>query len=249
MDKTIVSTVPARDDASEQTTATDLIKIAVQNNMDVDKLSKLMDLQERWEKNEARKQYFDAFALFQSLVPVISKSKEGHNYKYAPLSDIALQIKPVLEQCQLSYRFDIQDTGDTLSVTCIISHRAGHQERNTMTGAPDTSGSKNTIQSRGSAVTYLQRYTLIGALGLTTADEDMDARMEHETISPGQAASIKARLEAAAGDTKRFCAALSIPNVDAMPASKYAQADKMLTQKETKLAGEGYTQRMPPVPI
>ena len=44
----------------------------------------------------------------------------------------------------------------------------------------DKSGSKNVIQAVGSAVTYGQRYTLIGALGITTADEDIDGRLPDE---------------------------------------------------------------------
>jgi hypothetical protein len=224
--------------AVSTTSPTDLIRIAVEQNMDVEKLSKLMDLQERWEAGEARKAYFDAFAQFQALTPVIKKSKDGHNCKYAPLGDIAQQIRPVLDECQLSYRFDIQDMGDVISVTCIVSHRQGHQEKTTMTASPDTSGAKNAIQARGSAVTYLQRYSLIGALGLTTADEDMDGRLASETITEGQAASIKARLEYTGSNVQKFCQALSIPNVDAMPSAKYAAADAMLTRKEVKAAAE-----------
>jgi hypothetical protein len=228
--------------AQSQTVATtgpaDLIRIAVEQNMDVEKLSKLMDLQERWEATEARKQYFDAFANFQALTPIIRKTSAGHNCKYAALGDIAQQIRPVLEQCQLSYRFDIQDLGEIISVTCIVSHRAGHQEKTTITASADTSGAKNAIQARGSAVTYLQRYSLIGALGLTTADEDIDGRLSSQTITDGQAASIKARLEYTGSNVQKFCHLLGIPNVDAMPASKYAQADKVLTQKETKIAQE-----------
>lgn len=216
----------------------DLIRIAVEQNMDVEKLSKLMDLQERWEATEARKAYFDAFANFQAMTPIIKKTSKGHNYMYAALGDIAQQLRPVLEQCQLSYRFDIQDTGDLISVTCIVSHRAGHQESTTMTAEPDTTGSKNAIQARGSAVTYLQRYSLVGALGLTTADQDIDGRLSAEIISVGQAESIKSRLEYTGSNVERFCHALGIPNVDAMPASKYAAADKMLTQKESKAAKE-----------
>jgi len=216
----------------------DLIRIAVDQNMDVDKLSKLMDLQERWESTEARKQYFDSFANFQALTPIIRKTTKGHNYMYAALGDIAQQIRPVLEQCQLSYRFDIQDAGDVISVTCIVSHRAGHQEKTTMTAQPDTTGSKNAIQARGSAVSYLQRYSLIGALGLTTADQDIDGRLSAENISEGQAESIKSRLEYSGSNVEKFCHVMGIPNVDAMPASKYAAADKMLTQKETKAAQE-----------
>jgi uncharacterized protein (DUF3820 family) len=50
----------------------------------------------------------------------------------------------------------------------------GHSESTTLSAAKDGSGNKNDIQARGSAATYLQRYTLIGALGLTTANEDVD---------------------------------------------------------------------------
>ena len=224
--------------ASVTASPADLIRIAVEQNMDVEKLSKLMDLQERWEANDARKQYFDAFSSFQSMVPAIKKSKEGHNYQYAPLGDIAQQIRPVLEQCQLSYRFDIQDSGDLISVTCVVSHRAGHQEKAVMSGAPDKSGSKNEIQARGSVVSYLQRYSLIAALGLTTCDADMDGRLSSETITSGQAQSIRARLEYTGGNMERFCHMLSIPTIETMPASKYAQADKALTDKEAVIARE-----------
>jgi hypothetical protein len=43
-----------------------------------------------------------------------------------------------------------------------------------MTSAADTSGAKNAVQSRGSALTYLMRYTLCGALAITSADDDDD---------------------------------------------------------------------------
>lgn len=224
--------------AIQPMTPTQMLSMAVQNGVDVERLDKLMQLQERWEDKEAKKAYFDAFATFQAIVPTIKKSKDGHNYKYAPLAAIAHQIKPALEQCQLSYCFKIDDSDGLINVTCIISHRLGHQERTSMSGAPDTSGSKNTIQAQGSAFTYLQRYSLIGALGLTTADEDIDGRVEGEIITEGQAASIKARLEASGSNVQAFCHMLAIPNVDAMPASKYASADKKLTQKETTQAQE-----------
>ena len=209
-----------------------LVEMAVSKGADIDQLSKLMDMQERWEKREARKSYLDAFAHFQSIVPTITKSKKGHNYKYAPLADIATQIQDSLRKCGLSYRFEIEDNGDLITVRCLVSHRDGHGETTSMTGAPDDSGSKNQIQSRGSTVTYLQRYCLIGALGLTTADEDMDARIPQDAITAEQAAGLKERLASTEGDVARFCAALGIADVDSMPASKYSAADRMLSKKE-----------------
>lgn len=156
-----------------------LMEIAINQNADVEKLEKLMAMQERWDANNARKAYFEALTRFQAKCPVIKKRKAGHNYMYAPLSDIVQQIKEPLQSCGLSFRFE-QSHADAIEITCVVTHVDGHSERTSMKADADTSGSKNTIQAAGSAVTYLQRYTLIGALGITTADEDMDGRLGNE---------------------------------------------------------------------
>jgi hypothetical protein len=46
-----------------------------------------------------------------------------------------------------------------------------------MEGGLDNSGAKNDIQQKGSTHTYLQRYTLIGVLGLSTSDDDKDGNI------------------------------------------------------------------------
>jgi hypothetical protein len=43
-----------------------------------------------------------------------------------------------------------------------------------MGGPPDTGGAKNAIQARASAKTYLERYTLLAATGLASANSDND---------------------------------------------------------------------------
>lgn len=153
-----------------------LLELAISNNADVDKLEKLMALQERWDAQEAKKSFLRAMANFQESCPDIVKAKKGHNYLYAPLSDIITQVRGLLADNGLSYRFE-QSHESQIEVTCIISHVDGHSEKTTMKAQPDTSGSKNAIQAVGSAVQYLMRYTFIGALGITTADIDMDGRV------------------------------------------------------------------------
>ncbi len=156
-----------------------LMQVAVESNADLDKLEKLMSLQERWEAGEAKKAFYSAMADFQMRCPDIKKLKKGHNYMYAPLGDIMAQIREPLFDCGLSIRFE-QDHSSGITVTCVVTHKGGHSERTTMTGGADTSGSKNGIQAIGSTVTYLQRYTVIGALGITTADADIDSRLPQD---------------------------------------------------------------------
>lgn len=163
--------------AVAQVSPMQLMQVAIQSNADVEKMEKLMALHERWEASNAKKAFFSAMAKFQAKCPTIYKLKAGHNYSYAPLSDIQESIKGLMLECGLSLRFEQSDENGIIKITCIVSHSDGHSERTSMTGQPDTSGSKNGIQARGSAVTYLMRYTLIGALGITTADADTDGRV------------------------------------------------------------------------
>lgn len=173
-------------DKQLQTTPAQLLALAVDKDLDIEKLAKLMELQREYNADLARKAFFHAFIDFQSNSPELRKgkkvdfkTKDGDtvSYAYAPLADIVRQIKETCKECGLSYRWEIEDTKEEIKVTCIITHTDGHSERTTMTANPDTSGKKNSIQARGSAIEYMKRYTLIGALGLSTADADIDARM------------------------------------------------------------------------
>lgn len=168
-------------------TPTDLISQAIEKGLDVESLGKLLDLQLKWEANKARKSFFEAFTNFQSECPDLRKTKEVSfnqtRYHYAPLADITRQIGKLLKKNELSYRWEIQDTMQEIKVTCLVSHIDGHTEMTTMQANPDTSGAKNAIQARGSAIEYLKRYTLIGALGLSTADSDIDGRLPEADIN------------------------------------------------------------------
>lgn len=164
-------------------TPDDMIIMALEKGLPVETLSKIMDLRDRVKAGIAREEFLKALAKFQSLCPELKKVKTVNyqrkdggftKYNYTPLSEIAKQIKSAMEAAGLTYQFKIKDEANNLSVTCILTHVGGHAEETTMTAAPDDSGNKNSIQGRGSTITYLQRYTLIGALGITTADQDND---------------------------------------------------------------------------
>jgi len=163
--------------------ATKLIEMALTSNADIDKLERLMAMQTAWEEKNAKRDFLDALARFQSKCPDIIKRKQGHNCKYAPLSDIVSQTRELISECGLSYRFEQDQNNGLIQVTCILSHFSGHCEKNTMLSPADTSGSKNAIQAIGSAVQYMMRYTFIGALGITTADEDMDGRLPDKPLA------------------------------------------------------------------
>lgn len=169
----------------EPTTPDKLLEMAVNSNLDIDKLGKLMELKKQWDADQARRSFFNALNEFQYKVPELRKDKKVSfktqngqtEYNYATLASITRQLKETCKEFGLSYRWEITDTKEEIKVTCIITHLDGHSEQTTMTASPDTSGSKNPIQARGSAIEYMKRYTLIGALGLSTADSDIDGEV------------------------------------------------------------------------
>jgi hypothetical protein len=166
---------------NEKESPSSLIAQAVQNGASIETLERLMALEERWQSKIAQKAFFESLSTFQNKCPDLRKTKQvsfgDTKYSYAPLADIDRQIKPMLKDSGFSKRWEIQDDGDKIKVTCIITHELGHSERTTMEANPDTSGKKNAIQARGSAIEYMKRYTLLGSLGITTADSDIDGRL------------------------------------------------------------------------
>lgn len=172
--------------AVTQTTPMQLLAIAVAKDADIDKLAKLMDLQERWEAREAEKEFVIALSAFKQSPTKLKKTKKAHvtprgggtgfDYWYSPLGEVSAAISADLAKHGLSFRWSVEQSEQSIAVTCILQHEAGHRERTTLKGLPDDSGAKNPIQMIGSTVTYLQRYTLLAAVGLAP-QEDVDGRV------------------------------------------------------------------------
>jgi hypothetical protein len=177
--------VPARPALPETSTPTDLLRIAVAQNADLAKLSQLMDLQERWQRSEAKKAYVEAMNGFKANPPQITKNevakfvgKNGElvEWEYSTLDHIHDAVLSELSRHGISHRWIVeQPQPETVRVTCVLTHKFGHSEQTTLEGPVDHSGSKNAIQAIGSSAKYLERYTLMAATGLADASPDTDA--------------------------------------------------------------------------
>lgn len=179
---------------SNVTTPVQLLNLAIQQGADIEKLEKLMILQNQWESNEAKKAYHRSIAEFKTESIDIIKNKKvsfgNTNYKHATLDHILDITTPILAKYGLSHNWSVNQTTDgNITVTCVLTHSAGYSESVNMTSTPDTSGSKNSIQQVGSTITYLQRYTFLSITGLAARDEDDDGQNagEREGFAEGLA--------------------------------------------------------------
>lgn len=188
----IVSDTPAMKQAGNVSHPTPamLLQMAVQQGADLDKLERLMALQERWEATEARKAYDAAFAAFKAEAVVILKNRRVTDgplkgKSYAELFSVVNAVTPALSRHGLSSSWQItKDEKDWIEVTCTLKHTAGHMETVSMGGPPDAGGAKNAIMARASTVSYLQRYTLKAITGLSEQDDDDNGVAVKAHINP-----------------------------------------------------------------
>ncbi len=197
-------------------TPADLLAVAVSQGADLDKLEKLMELQERWEANEARKAYVRAMNEFKAHAPEIVKDREvAYNtssgttaYRHASLHNVTQTIIEALAEHGFSHRWNVEQLdGGQIRVTCVITHEMGHSESTPLQAGPDQSGGKNNIQAVASTVSYLERYTLLAATGLATKEMDDDGRgSEIEYITEDEALAIHAKITDNDIDLAKFLA-------------------------------------------
>lgn len=160
-------------------TPADIVLYAMQKGADIAQIEKFMDLQMKWEADQARKAFVSDMAEFKKNPPRITKDKQvafnGTSYMHATLGNVTGAIVEGLARHGFSHRWDTeQQQGGQIVVTCILTHKQGHSERTTLSAGRDDSGKKNNIQQMASTVTYLQRYTLLSATGVATNDQEDD---------------------------------------------------------------------------
>jgi hypothetical protein len=184
-----------------------------------------------------------AIAAAKAEIPVVVKNATGHNSKrYADFAAIARAVDPVISKHGLSYRFRTMQT-DKISVTCVLSHEAGHYEENTLTALADTSGNKNAIQAIGSTLTYLQRYSLVQALGIAASeDDDGRAAGTGEAITDEQVDEISKLLTETKSNLVLFLKKINLESLTEIRADKFDDVVKLIRDTAAKRAAREGTQ-------
>jgi hypothetical protein len=221
----------------QEITPVQMIMAAVSGQADLEKVKALLELQERWEANQARKAYHKAMSDFKANPPRIEKDKRvGYStnagkvgYSHASLGNVVEQITKELSKHGLSASWSTHQNG-TISVTCRITHVLGHSEETTLTASSDKSGSKNDIQALGSTITYLERYSLLALTGLATYDQDDDGKSATVKITEQQLHQIRDLLISKELPEKKLLDYLKIENLEGMPSTDFMKAMSAINQ-------------------
>ena len=228
-------------------------RVTLDPNFDVAKLNQLLDVKERWDREEARKAYHAAMARFQSDLPKIGKNQHVHypsrdqnqpatDYWHADLAEYVYKVAPALGVQGLSYDHDIEQTDDGLIIiTCILTHESGHSRSVTMKAPPDQSGGKNAIQQIKSTKTYLRRGTLEAVTGLAAEGDDDDGRGAGpaiELITTMQLAELNAAIDEVGADRDAFLKFLGVERLEDLPLEHHGKAISALETKRNRASAQ-----------
>ena len=122
------------------------------------------------------KELFTALAKAQAEMPTAGKNTSGYNYKYADLAEIIKISRPALTKNGLSImQVLIPGTEDSPAVlNTMLCHASGEFiESKIKLIVPNDNKNQNKLQSLGTALTYLRRYSYSAIIGIVT-DQDSD---------------------------------------------------------------------------
>jgi hypothetical protein len=163
-----------------------LLMLAIQGNLDVEKLSQLIELKNRQEERQAKQEFDRNFAEMQRQFRPVARTKKTDKAKYAPIEELQKEYGPIIADHGFSYRWSEDSLSDGgLRVTLHISgygHTADNHkdlpvyepDKGTSTGKPIM----NSLQAEGARSTYGRRYTFIAGFGLIIEDEDTDGNFD-----------------------------------------------------------------------
>jgi len=183
-------------------------------NVDIDKMERLIEMQERVQRRNAEVAFYDALAVMQPQLPVITekggiKDRSGKiQSTYALWEDINEAISPILSDHGFSLTFKGRTEDGKFITVGILAHRDGHRETTEVELPADNSGSKNAVQAIGSAKSYGKRYAAFDLLNITTrgADDDGKAAGNAQAVNADQIAEMRQLMKVKNQNESKFVA-------------------------------------------
>lgn len=216
-------------------------RLALDPRCDMEKLERLMALQERMEAKSALEAFNASFAEMQCAMPsVVKRTENTHTKKlYADLDDINAMVRPVMAKYGFGVSFKIVNTPAGVNITGILMHKGGHREETSMLLPLDAGAGRSAVQSVGSTTTYGKRYVMCALLNITSGDDnDNDGYkdpVEDPAITSIQARQLQALLPTCS-DKARAAFNKLYPDLELIPRSAFDTVLNQLTTSAQKNA-------------
>lgn len=231
-----------------------IVRMAGDPQLDVTKLTALLEMQERMETKAAEAEFNAALARLSQVMPRINRDGQveyavdknkpdgakKQAFRFATYENIDRLIRPHLQAEGMSLSFTTAPRageGGGVMVTGTLSHRNGHSRSASIGVALDSSGGKNNIQAMGSSFSYGKRYTTTMLLNIVTEAEDDDGRtggMVFVTVEQQQ--QISKLLHETKAPLTAFLEFVGAESVESIQAKDFPKAINSLIKRAAQIA-------------
>ncbi|WP_017993896.1 ERF family protein [Rhizobium leguminosarum] len=234
-------------------------RIAMDPNIPIDRLEKMLAMKERMEDRSremaredrieaARREWLSAFSAVQAEIGPIFRTNDNKHTKskYADLADIERVVTPILTKhgfsttsapihCDLTGHIRMQLT---------IGHSGGHEKVYEDDFPLDNTGSggtvnKTAIQAKGSTQTYARRYLKASALDLAFFDDkdgNAPPAKADDPITEAQVSVIRDLVAKAELEIDQFCNHWKVEAIPDIPSSKFTEVVGSLRRRIAVIA-------------
>jgi len=211
-------------------------------DVDVNKLEKLLDMQERILTRNAEMAFNAAMTKAQSEVKRIAAdaSNPQTRSRYASYAALDRVLRPVYTENGFALSFNTGDSPpDYVRVVCDVSHAGGFSRQYQIDMPADGKGAKGgdvmtKTHAVGAGMSYGMRYLLKMVFNVAVGEDDVDGNETQPLITEKQAADLKALAEEVKADIPKFCAYFKVEKLADIPAGKYISAVTALQRKREK---------------
>lgn len=207
--------------------------------VDMDKLERLVLMQERVSQRNAEQTFNEAMSAAQKEIGRIATDAANTQTKsrYATYAAIDRIIRPIYTKHGFALSFDTEDGGpaDCVRVTCFVSN-AGYTRKYKVDMPTDGKGARGgdvmtKTHATGAGMQYGMRYLVKGIFNIAIgADDDGNAASDNgEMLNTAQADELKALIVSVGADIQKFLTAFSIEKVEDLRVSKFTEAKTRLT--------------------
>lgn len=232
------STAPVTQDAAA---IINVIERAAMNpEVDIDKMERLLQMQERIMARNAETAFNAAMTDAQSEMRQVSADANNPQTrsKYATYSALDKALRPVYTKHGFSLSFDTGEgsIGEFIRVLCHVSHRSGHSRSYHVDMPADGKGAKGgdvmtKTHAAGAAMSYGMRYLLKMIFNVAIGEDDTDGNMPVERVSQEQIANLTALISEVGANEQGFCKYMMVKHLGEIPASMYRKAVAALEAK------------------
>lgn len=220
-------------------------RLARDPNVDVDKMERLLAMQERVFERRAEVAFNQAMARVQAEGVKVRRKSENKQTRssYADLEALSDAMTPIAarEGFSLSYGTDQSPVEGWIRVTCDVAHVGGHKEHRFVDLPLDTVGigdkrNKTDLHGAGSALSYGRRYLKLLIFDVATTDDDgnLAGGKVADTIDEKEVIKLREWIEALGRNEEKFCALMKIDRLENMTADLLERARGTLKAAEEK---------------